>query len=421
MTETILLCTVGGSHEPVLTALKDSRPDYVCFFVTSGSVVQIRGKGNIIKVNRDTPKPTLPNIPIQAELAEDRFECVQVDTDNLDSIFLSMQGAIMNLRKRYPDARFICDYTGGTKSMSAALVSAVLETDDIELQIVTGIRTNLHSVQSGNQWAMGANIAGVRLRREIKAHLAAWKHFSYREAASGLRRIRPQVGISGVEQLGIARGLSEAFALWDDFDHMRARERLKGFEKYLPKTSYLRELSLLTDQDKSGNEPARLFDLWMNAERRARQGRYDDAVGRWYRLLEWTVQWQLRVKRNIDTADLPAAMIPEGTELSPNRTGKIQIGLYDAWQVAKEQLRGNVRGFMISHGNELLDMLPMRNMSILAHGFEPVSDETWRRIQDWTNDCFLTLLDELAHEAGLQHRPEQLPTEAPDFEMLLTP
>ncbi len=34
MTDTalvILLCTVGGSHEPILTAIRETSPSFVCF------------------------------------------------------------------------------------------------------------------------------------------------------------------------------------------------------------------------------------------------------------------------------------------------------------------------------------------------------------------------------------------------------
>ena len=41
------------------------------------------------------------------------------------------------------------------------------------------------------------------------------------------------------------------------------------------------------------------LDLWRNAERRAVQGRYDDAVARCYRMVEWTAQWLLRTRCNV--------------------------------------------------------------------------------------------------------------------------
>ncbi len=34
MTSPILLCTVGGSHQPILTAIRERRPAFVLFFCT---------------------------------------------------------------------------------------------------------------------------------------------------------------------------------------------------------------------------------------------------------------------------------------------------------------------------------------------------------------------------------------------------
>ena len=69
----ILLCTVGGSHQPIVTAIRESRPDHVCFICSgkdpgtgrAGSDVQVLGKGNIIKAKQEDPSPSLPNIPTQ--------------------------------------------------------------------------------------------------------------------------------------------------------------------------------------------------------------------------------------------------------------------------------------------------------------------------------------------------------------------
>ena len=56
-----------------------------------------------------------------------------------------MRKAIAELAEQYPGARFIADYTGGTKTMTAALVCAVLECDNIELQLTGGARLQISS------------------------------------------------------------------------------------------------------------------------------------------------------------------------------------------------------------------------------------------------------------------------------------
>ena len=71
MVRTVLLCTVGGSHQPILKAIESVSPDFVCFVCTgpdpvtgkAGSLRQVTGKNAVIFADRDAAAPTLPNIP----------------------------------------------------------------------------------------------------------------------------------------------------------------------------------------------------------------------------------------------------------------------------------------------------------------------------------------------------------------------
>ncbi len=124
------------------------------------------------------------------------------------------------------------------------------------------------------------------------------------------------------------------------------------------------------------------------SSRRPVQGRFDDAIARWYRLMEWTAQWQLRKELNADTADFPSDLLPEDADVTPRRDGKIKIGLWQAWQVVKDRVPGPAQKFVTNHGKELLDLLEVRNNSILAHGFRPVSESDWQRVHSWTKKNF---------------------------------
>ena len=417
MNNKILLCTVGGSHEPILKAIESARPDYVCFFCTGkdplterkGSIVQVIGSGKVIKASRDDEKPSLPNIPTQAGLGDEQFEDQIVLADDLDEAWLTMRQTVADLGKRFPDADFVADYTGGTKTMTVALVLAALESDSVELQLVSGARPDLKTVKSGSEQAMTASVARIRLNRDMKLHLAAWSRFAYREAAAGLDAIRVVTSSPDRPRLDRAQALSHGLALWDDFDHAGADKKLNGYKKYMDER-HLRALSLLTQTGKPGT-PARLFDLWLNAQRRAAQGRYDDAMARVYRLLEWSAQWQLQSKKGIDTADLPAEMAPAG--VSPGRGGKISVGLRHAWQLVREQLDDPGRKFIEQYESKLLDWLGVRNKSILAHGFRPVQKADWEETQQLVEQKFLPVLCDLAQEVGVHEMPVQLPTAPP--------
>ena len=425
MSNPILLCTVGGSHQPILKAIESISPGYVCFFCTGrdpgtgrpGSIVQVTGKGNIIKASRNDEKPTLPNIPAQAGLPEAGFEALEVPADDLDGAYLAARNTIAELAKRFPDARFVADYTGGTKTMTVALVCAALERDDVELQLVTGARPDLFVVKDQTGHAVGASVARLRLDRAMVPYLGAWSRFAYHEAAEGLDSIRIAVNSPDKTRLGLARALSRAFARWDDFDHAGALDLIDTYASRIAPCypAMLPALRLLADESNPRREPARLFDLWLNAERRAAQGRFDDAVARWYRLMEWTAQWQLRSMLDADTADFPRDLLPPDTDAAPARDGKIRIGLWQTWQVVGHHLSGPAQGFVTEHGQALRDLLDLRNQSILAHGFRPVSTEDWQRVHSFTQERFLPILRALASNAGLKNEPQQLPTDPPEF------
>ena len=173
-------------------------------------------------------------------------------------------------------------------------------------------------------------------------------------------------------------------------------------------------LGLLSHESDPKREPARLFDLWLNAERRASQGRFDDAVARVYRLIEWTAQWLIRSELGVDAGDFPDRLLPEDVDARPDSQGRIKLPLWAAWQVVRSHLPGPAHDLIVSHGNELRDLLSIPNDSILAHGFDPVAQASWNRVQQWAQDRFLPVLHHYAREAGVKKPLQQLPKDPPE-------
>lgn len=422
MTERVLFCTVGGAHQPILTAIKSTTPRYVCFFCTGqdsetgkdGSIVQVTGKGKVIQATSDDAKPTLPNIPAQAGLANEQFEAQTIPADDLFGALSAMRTTIANLAARFRGSRLVADYTGGTKTMSAALVCAALERNDVELQLIAGARRDLVKVVDGTEWAKVADVAHLRLHRAMASALGAWRRFAYREAAEGLESIRVAASVPALQ---LTLTLSRALARWDDFDHGGAHELLEVYagrvSRLFPKL--LPTLGLLANGKGERRHPARLFDLWLNAERRAAQGRFDDAVARWYRLMEWTAQWQIRLHMGVGTKDFPLGLVPAGVEPPNGKDGTANIPLFKAWEILAASKKVDACSeFFRQHADALRHHLDKRNNSILAHGFEPVTREQWEQVRAWTTQHFTPLLGQLAAEAGLRAAPEQLPTEIPE-------
>ncbi len=423
MQDTILLCTVGGSHQPILTAIRELNPAFVLFFASGrdpatgqpGSIATITGNGHPVEVRRGPEViERLPNIPTQAGLGADQCEAVEVPTDDLDQAVAAMTAAIATIAERFPQARLIADYTGGTKTMTAALVMAAIDHDRVELQLITGNRADLVRVKDGSQAGLAVSAAEIRLRRAMQAHLNAWGRFAYGEAAEGLMRLPLPRDVSLRGDLQIARSLSQAYDAWDRFDHAEASALLEVYRPRLMKDAgeiavpLFQALKHLAAEDSPQHTPARLWDLWLNAQRRAAQCRYDDAVARAYRLLEWTAQWLL-AGQGILTGDLKPEQVPASLPLTPNSKGQIQAGLRDAWELAAHHLGGDIAAFVQAERNHMLDQLTKRNNSILAHGFKPITRADWDSFGGWMESALIPLFSQQAARAGLKKLSPQLP------------
>ncbi len=417
--KTTLICTVGGSHQPIVRAIDTLQPDFVCFVCSEddpatgnkGSYTQIIGNGNVIKGSNRDDKPTLPNIPRQMGLEADRFEVLKVMPDDFDDVYRKCSSWIE--ARQAPDVRIIADYTGGTKTMSAALAVAALDDERVTLQLVSGSRADLIKVESGNEMVMPASVEKTRFERRLAQALSPWSRFAYDESVNALQRIQPPSDPELTGQLQLAVGLGKAFTAWDRFDHETARRMLAPFRPRIGKKwgVLLGTLDLLCNEKRG--EPVRLFDLWRNAQRCATRGRYDDAVARLYRLLEWSAQWILRERTGIDTADVPPERIPAGMELPRNREGKHQAGLFNAWALAATYGGDDVREFWEAQGELMRDHIQRRNYSILAHGSTPLSENEWGRFSTWIEESLLPLLLTLSGKEPYRIRTlsPQLPTE----------
>ena len=411
--KTILVCTVGGSHQPILNAIQEMRPAHVLFICSGrdpetgrpGSDSQILGKGKVIA---GTPggKPELPNIPTLASLDPNRFEVRLVPADDLDRAFFTVREALLELIGRFPGSRIVADYTGGTKSMTAALVVASLEIDQVDLQLVTGARSDLNRVADRTQYVVAANIERIRLDRAMAPHLAAWRRHFYDETEMALGTLNPPADIELRSRLNKARNLSRAFAAWDRFEHVIALEVLDTYRPVIGRqfSLHLKALKDLTNPDSQRHVPLCINDVWLNARRRALQGRYDDAVGRIYRMIEWTAQWQLEFHAGFSTDDVPEQRIPPEMYLTPNQSGRFQVGLRDAWRLVAAHIEGPARAFIAEQESRLLDHLMIRNHSILAHGFTPIDEAAWRRLEDWMLESFLPMFTKLVRsDAGIRY------------------
>ncbi|HIE31816.1 MAG TPA: TIGR02710 family CRISPR-associated protein, partial [Methanosarcinales archaeon] len=135
-------------------------------------------------------------------------------------------------------------------------------------------------------------------------------------------------------------------------------------------------------------------DLLLNSERRASQGRYDDAVGRLYRALELLVQIRLKLQYGIKTDDVDVKKIPQEyrEEYEPKndmKDRKNKIGLKESYELlAKLNDDDPLAKIYLSRKSELIGLLEVRNLSIFAHGFRPITKEEYNIFNTFFENFF---------------------------------
>jgi len=425
-----LLLTVGGSAEPLISAMRALKPRFVRFAVTEpagdakGSITMLEGEAGL---------------PHRAGLDPASWDHVTVPHDDPDRAFALLRESLQDLRERFRDAELIADYTGGTKSMSAALLYAVVAVPGVRAQLMAGARDNLAQVRSGTERPRRVELTWLLAEREAARLSAGWQRFAYAEAEEGTAAILRDLAEDTAAPPGARRELerlrdfSALFAAWDRFDHASALRQLRAmpaeFQDWL--APWRPSLELLCDPDPNRRGGMQCLDLWRNAERRAQRRLYDDAVARCYRMLEATAQWHLRAVHKIDPAAMPWEEIDpqllERAGIERRAKQKELGGLMPSFRFsAALEPEGPIAKFLTGQTlpgygkkpraleRELRNMLDLRNLSILAHGFQPIGREGWERFGKFCRELFLPqVLKPALQAAGLPTELPQLPQAPP--------
>lgn len=376
----VLLLTVGGSHQPLVTSIKTVKPDKVFFLCSQGSRTQVIGEGKVLKSSNELEENDLPNIVTLAGLHDGQYEIEQIDEiDDLSSCYKVCYELIQKLHNENPDYRIIVDYTGGTKSMSVGLVASALDDENCEIRLVTGKREDLVKVANGTQAVFPVEIRRIQLERGIKRAKTLIERFDYSGAESLITNLAEQYGETQTRKyLNKLAVICRAFDAWDRFDHTTALSLLEHYASEF--RNYVIFLRFLIGNKAYGYE--KVEDLLLNAERRATQGRYDDAVARLYRAIEMLAQIRLE-KLGINTSNVDLSKIKDKDvlvelEKTKDDSGKVKIGLAKAWELLNIEDSGPLSAHYKAYKGKIIDFLKHRNSSILAHGTEPVSETIYK-------------------------------------------
>ena len=153
----------------------------------------------------------------------------------------------------------------------------------------------------------------------------------------------------------------------------------------------------------------------MNAQRRSDQGRFDDAVARLYRAIEAMAQYRLQEKYQIDSAKVDISFLTPKLKEKYSHVDSPKLALQDCYlllseksdDLGKEFERLDLFSYSPGLKNENLsvvckeNLLAIRNTSILAHGFNPLSEDNFKKLLDKAIDLFSVLKEGLEEEKEL--------------------
>jgi len=382
----ILIISVGGSIDPVVSSIQKNRPDRIVF-VCSDDLNTTRGSYHQV-----------PQILQQAGAADCCYEVVRIkEIDDPIVCYTESLRIIEREKEEFAGANLIVDYTGGTKSMSAGLVAAAMDVPGVFLCVMKGLRADLRQVQAGTQRVRLSRTDATYVQRQERLLATLLRRYDYAAAKELIDQLIQTPDLPSEIESRLQRRviLCQAFDLWDKFDHITAKNLLEPYRKDFYEWILFLEnircsLALLKGEMEATKLTKKMHgfeaveDLLLNAERRAHQQRFDDAVARLYRAIELTGQLLLKIRYGLDTGNLEVARLPETLQARyaerEAARGKVQLALVEAYTLLAELDEG-CRSVWKRWENALKNLLQLRNYSILAHGFKPISQDDYERIR----------------------------------------
>jgi len=378
---TAMLVSVGGSEPPILHVLRTYRPKHVWYFCSADSRTQAE------KIQEQLDWHPAPRF-IEVDRFEELGPCYRILRQKIRDILAET---------KVPPEEVLVDYTGGTKTMSAALVLAAIELFQ-HFTYVGGEQRDkggLGIVMSGQERGVYQPNPWSELAiREVERARDLWAGCQFEVAAKLLREVAPRVPLHHLfEALAT---LAEAMAARHRLDFPEATRRLREaigrlspiFEgthaaSPLPLAEDALEVCEACAADAAS--PALLRELLDNALRTAAQGRYEDAAARLYRAMEMQAQIWLAEK----TAGLfvngrckpeNVNQLPDALKTlpfcRPNDRGEIKLSfeqcLLALAAIGHPQAKAIKADIDLGEKSRFRTATEKRNSSILAHGVLPI-------------------------------------------------
>ena len=394
-----LIVSVGGTEDPVITAIVHHKPAFVCFFASQKSLDTI---GTVKqKVCEKWPEAGYEDEKVVVNDQDEITACYSRALDCFDATH----------ERGFGPQNRVADITGGTKAMSAALAIALSERGG-RLSYVGGKQRDkegLGVVLPGHERMRDSENPLSRYASEQKRRAAQFFNaHRYQAAADTLDALPPETDPREAAVLKAVREAALGYALWDRFHHKEAVPKLKsacnklaeqhpllgGDKRFIWHAKFadavaqnLQQLQKLQQQTQDFKElhPMLAADLAAGAKRRIESGAFDDAVARLYRVIEMLGQCEFERVFEMKTGEVDAARLPEELReeykrrYSDEKSGRLKLPLSAVFRALEAQDSDLGRKFA-QESESLKGLLSARNDSLLAHGVEPVKETTARKM-----------------------------------------
>lgn len=386
----ILFMTVGtgqGIEDGICFSINDHNPDKIVFFATQDA---LQKKKDIIEARISNIKKEWILLP---------------EEENFDALADFMCQQINQLKQQYPKSEFAIDATFGTKAMTSALIVAAYYNDIDKLSYVSGAKRDEHGkVISGTEKIIKGRMNLFKIRNVLKEAVQLFNECLYMPAKHLIENHESLIGekLDLSKQLKALKMFTEMQICREAFSFNEAGEILKRLGEEYPSEGALflniepekfKEYSQefyrkFSEIENNPVHPKRLGELISSAKRSAKIGRFDDAVARLYRAVEFIGQVALYNKGLYNPEENKFSLdekisdkIPE--DLKEAIQNRRPIGLRGIYTYLYYLGYTKAQSVYNPETNLYNDVLNLRNKSILAHGFKPLSEESFKRIHEF--------------------------------------
>lgn len=415
-----LILSVGGTYEPLVTCMKEFKPDCVYFLHS-----------------KDTLKVTKDVIKKSNFKGETRYKEIH-NPESLEESFFKARLVIRELK--HDNFRVLMDFTGGTKPMVAGLVLAAVG-ENIEYSYVG--TSSKEGRDKGGLGIVKDGFEEIKKQKdpfdlyavvEFNRGKEFFNNYQFQAARENLKQAKSKLEEPSLKKMSAFYiEIINIYDAWDKFNIELVNEDkstiylnkclknllnvnfgeeyiIEDFKKYNPQ--FLDQMKsnqiFLENKISTKNNPNKnsiyfyLPDLLNNAYRRIEEGKYDDAVARLYRIMELVAQLKLNKLGLVDKEVIKSLKfdinkeafkntVPDDyqeilTKLNINNfdnpKSTFTLSMYNDFNMLR-YLNDDLGQYYIKD-SKVRKELEKRNSSVLAHGLRPVSKMNALKLYDYS-------------------------------------